>query len=958
MRPSLLFIMVATGLGQWQPATGGLVFAAGKRIFNVWVLWLAVAATPAYAAGAQPRELEIPAQDVSLSLNALAVQFDHSLIYSKQDLQGIAASPLTGSYTLQEALDVLLAGTPVRALVTAKRVIVISMAHSEQSITKGETMQKRTLTGILATLTTLFGAGAGAQEGGAAREDKAGFLEEIVVTGSGRGNLTALQTSYGITILNADDVSRNNPVGLADLVDAVPGLQGEFANGETNTNLNVRGTNGGFNAFISLQEDGLPVQYSPFFAEFELRHDLSYERVEAVLGGPSGVFTAQGAAATINYISRRPLKTEGEVGLAVTDYGQLRADFFYGGPLGDSDWSGAVGGFFRQGDAVRDTGYAASGGGQLRASLSKQFADGRLTFAYKKIDDQTPYFNPLPTDTRDPDKPRELPAFDARRDALAGPDVRVINSRRPGGEIVARDLSEGNVSKTDQFTVSVDYDFGNGFSVSEKMRFSDTRTIAHDFRGSNDGGLLEAEDYVAGQLNTLRDAFPQVASVRLVRVNDGQVIADPSALNGNGLLAIHDLIEYDRHTRNFINDLRVNWENERALLTLGLQSWRVDTRSSNPQDQFLIDVRANARRYNVQGLDGAGNVVANLTDAGVITHGSLDNHGGLETDSQNLYANIEYQLTDDIRIDAGARREWAEAIGFGEDLSFNVPIDGTQSNTILADNSRLMTRNGNIFTGRTKYRTRSWTLGGNWALTDNLAVYARYASAEDMGFVNEFSFYNIPAFGTAAGSNLRLSDTPTELTFSEIGVRYLGGRLSGYLTLFDTEHERAGSIVASATGAAQVLTFDTLARGIEFWLDVDVFDNLTVNVSGVLMDGERKSATRSFPINRVPETQIRLAPTWYLGNFELFANIQHYGKRNDAGGSEASLVTLPAYTQVDLGLGWQLSEGFNLRLQARNLTNTFGFTSANFRGPVPTRAVRYNSTIPGRNITLSANYRF
>ena len=237
-------------------------------------------------------------------------------------------------------------------------------------------------------------------------------------------------------------------------------------------------------------------------------------------------------------------------------------------------------------------------------------------------------------------------------------------------------------------------------------------------------------------------------------------------------------------------------------------------------------------------------------------------------------------------------------------------------------------------------------------------MYARYASAEDMGFVNEFSFYNIPAFGTAAGSNLRLSDTPTELTFSEIGVRYLGGRLSGYLTLFDTEHERAGSIVSSATGAAQVLTFDTLARGVEFWLDVDVFDNLTVNVSGVLMDGERKSPTRSFPINRVPETQIRLAPTWYLGNFELFANIQHYGKRNDAGGNEASLVTLPAYTQIDLGLGWQLSEGFNLRLQARNLTNTFGFTSANFRGPVPNRAVRYNSTIPGRNVTLSANYRF
>ena len=790
------------------------------------------------------------------------------------------------------------------------------------------------------------------------KAESSGFLQEVVVTGSGGGNLTALETSYGITILDADNLSRNNPVGLADLANAVPGLQGEFANGETNTNLNVRGTNGGFNAFISLQEDGLPVQYSPFFAEFELRHDLSYERVEAVLGGPSGIFTAQGAAATINYISRRPLETEGEVGVSVTDYGQLRTDFFYGGPLGDSGWSGAAGGFFRYGDAVRDTGYTAYSGGQLRASLTRQLANGSLTFAYKKIDDKSPYFNPLPTGTSNRNSPGALPGFDARRDALAGPDVRVINSRRPDGRIVPRDLSDGNVSKTDQFTVSFEYDFDNGFSVSEKMRFSKIHTIAHDFRGGADSGLMKAEDYVARQLKTLRAAFPRVASVRLARVNDGQVIADPSALNGNGLLAIHDLIEYSRQTDNFINDLRFNWENDKALVSLGLQSWLVDTKSGNSQDQFLIDVRANARRYNVQGLDAAGNVVANLTDAGVIKHGSLDNYGGLETDSQNLYANLEYQLTDNIRIDAGVRGEWGEAIAFAENVSPNVPIAGAQNNNILADNSRGLTRNGNIFTGRTKYQTRSWTLGGNWALTDSLALYARYASAQDMGYVNEFSFYNIPAFGTAPGSNLKLSNKPTELTFSEVGVRYLGQRLSGYLTLFDTKHARAGSIVASATGAAEVLTFDTLARGVEFWLDVDVFDNLTVNLSGVLMDAERKSATGSFPINRVPETQLRIAPTWYAGDFEFFANIQHYGKRNDADRSAASLITLPAYTQIDMGVGWQLSEAFSLRFQAKNLTNTFGFTSGNFRGKAPAAAVRYNSTIPGRSFILSFNYRF
>ena len=784
------------------------------------------------------------------------------------------------------------------------------------------------------------------------------FLSEIVVTGSSRSGQTALETSYGVAVLGSEFIERGAPDGLTALVDAIPGLQGEFSNGETNSNLNVRGTQGGFISFISLQEDGLPVQYSPFFAEFELRHDLTFERVEAVLGGPSGIFTAQGAAATVNYISRLPKETEGEVRFSATDYGQVRTDVFYGGPLNDNGWYGAIGGFYRQGDGIRDTGYTAFSGGQLRASIAKEFDEGRFTLAYKKIDDQTPYYNPLPTDTSNPGSPRALPGFDARNDALAGPDVRVINSRRPGGEIVSRDLSDGNVSLTDQFTIGFDYDFGNGWSVSERMRFSSVQTIAHDFRGGSDAGLMEAEEFVAAQLATLQAAFPDTDSVRLVRVNDGEVIADPSTLNGNGLLAVHDLIEYDRRTDNFINDLRFNWENNSVLVTFGIQSWRVNTESSNPQDQFLIDIRSNANRYDVEGLDAAGNVVAHLTDSGVITHGSLDNHGGLETDSNNFYANVEFSLTENIRIDVGARHEDGELTAFGEDVSFGVPIAGTQDNNILADDARSITRNGNIFTGEQDYETGSFTIGGNWAVSDNLAFYARYASAEDMNFVNEFTFYNIPSFGAPAGSNLGLSDVPADLTFTEVGVRYLGDRISGYLTYFDTEHENAGSIVASDTGAAEVLIADTLANGIEFWVDLNLLDNFQINLSGVVMDAERSSADGSLPINRVPETQIRLAPTWYAGDLEVFSSIQYFGERNHDDSTAASAVTLPSYTQVDLGVRYGFSDQLAVSLQAKNLTDEFGFTSANFRGIVPGSAVRYNSTIPGRNFTLSASYSF
>lgn len=798
---------------------------------------------------------------------------------------------------------------------------------------------------------------------------RAGFLEEIVVTGTGRTGQTALETSYGVAILDPDIIGKDAPNGLTDLADAIPGLQGEFANGEVNSNLNVRGTQGGFISFISLQEDGLPVQYSPFFAEYELRHDLTFERVEAVLGGPSGIFTAQGAAATINYISRQPTETEGEARFTVTDYGQYKAELFYGGPINDNGWYGAIGGFFRQGDGVRDTGYTAASGGQIRGSLMKEFDKGKFTIAYKQIDDRAPYYNPLPTDTTSSNSPDALPGFDAREDALAGPDVRIINVKRPGG-IVTRDLADGNESDTKQLTVSFDYDLGNGWSISEKARISDIRTIARDFRDNGgDAQIFEAEGFLARRLNPDKDgnptttygklkrAFPTTNSLRLVRVNDGAVIADPASLNGNGLLARHRSIFYDRQTDLFVNDLRLNWQNDNIALTLGIQSWDVSTDSADTEDAFLIDIRSNANRFDVEALDGDGEVVGHLTDEGVITYGSLDNYGGLDITSHNFYANVEFSLTEDIRIDMGVRHEDGEMTGWGEDVSFGVPIaDAFNDPLVLADDTRAVTRNGAIYTGEVDYETDSYTIGGNWAITDSLAVYARWARAEDMAHRNEFTFFNIPGFGTGAGSNLGLTDEPTELEFAEVGVRYLGERISGYLTYFDTVHKDSGNVEVDEQGVNRIIPVDTVADGVEFWLDFDVMDYLTVNFSGVVMDSEQEGAgnVSATPVPRLPETQLRFSPTLSLGNVQIFASAQYYGER----AADKTGVDLPSYTQIDLGVGYDFTDALSLTFTARNLTNEWGFTSGNFRGVAPSSTVRYNSTIPGRTFAFSANYKF
>lgn len=916
--------------------------------------------------------VNIPSSDAAQALNLLAKQTQALLIFPYDIAESRTAQAVRGNYSIKEALDLLLNESGLIAEISERGVIRVRIENNVKKTDKKRNSMKTKKTILASVLAALFTTTAVTAEENTNNnieesEKEKSFMEKIIVTGSSSNAITALETSYGVAILDDGNII-GTPVGLTDLVDSIPGLQGEFSNGETNSNLNVRGTQGGFMSFISLQEDGLPVQYSPFLSEFELRYDLSYDRVESVLGGPSGIFTAQGSAATLNFISRVAKKPEGDIRVSITDYGQTKTELFYGAPIGDNGWFASIGGTFRQGDGVRDLGYTASSGGQIRANIVKEFDNGQFTIAYKKIDDKTPYYNPVPTFTggSHTNSPTSIPGFDLQKDTLSGPDTRFLYAKGVDG-VQRRDMADGNVSQTDQLTLGFDYTFDNGFSISNKFRTSSMLKIAHDLRsgGDSSGGsslLFEAEDYVDSKLSVLQGAFPDIESVELVRVNDGEVIADPSTLNGNGLVTINKHSQYSYETDFLVNDFRVNWENNSGtiFITAGIQSWDESTYSSNLEDELLIDIKDNAERYDVTGYNAAGEIAAHLTDGGVSTYGSLDNHGSHETDSTNYYINAEIEVTDDLRIDFGARHENATITGYSEDIVYGVLIPEGQGNIILADDSRAVTRTGTVYNGTVDYETDSLTIGGNYIITENLAVYARWASSEDMAANNQFSFYSIPGWGGPDSGlpapDAGLNSEPTQLEFAEIGVRYHGDIISGYATYFDTTHKNSGNVEVNENGTAKNVYVDTIASGVEFWFDFTFTDYLSLNLSGVQMSSEQQGAgdVPATATPRLPETQIRFAPTFTFGDAEVIASVQYYGER----AADRVGTMLPSYAQVNLGANYLLTDELKLSVMANNLTDELGFTSGNFRGVDQSMQYRYNSVIPGRTLTFTAHYSF
>src|SRR5258706_5158962 len=201
-------------------------------------------------------------------------------------------------------------------------------------------------------------------------------LDEIVVTGTTIKE-TIMQTSFAVTVVNQEALANSPALGLAALLTSIPGFYGEASAGEDNFNISARGVRGGFLEYISLQEDGLPFLYNGFLEELELRRDLTYGDMQVTRGGPSGVLTSNGAAAIVSFISRKATDTpEGEVAVSYYNYGEVRTDVFYGGPIGNSgNTTPTIRGYFRRGDGVENVGYHIHNSREIPVAHTPQIDD-------------------------------------------------------------------------------------------------------------------------------------------------------------------------------------------------------------------------------------------------------------------------------------------------------------------------------------------------------------------------------------------------------------------------------------------------------------------------------------------------------------------------------------------------------------------------------------------------------
>jgi len=823
-------------------------------------------------------------------------------------------------------------------------------------------------------------------------------LEELVVTGrAGAGQVSKFESTVSISTFGQEALRQKAPINVADLYQVIPGLFAEPSGGEGGNNVFVRGiTQPGSFRFVKLLEDGLPVfeiaELSFVNADALFRLDPTIQRVEAVRGGTASIFASNAPGAIINHITRKGTDDfEGEGSLTWGNYDHFRFEGYASGPISD-DVSFMVGGFFRTDDGVRDPGFTANRGGQIRASVNYEFEGGNVEVYGKYFNEQNIFYLPIPLTDTNGDAfggVEPLEGFDANFDTLTSNDARLVTLLRPGGELVREDLQDGIHPEYFSIGAAANYEF-NGILVSNNMKyfngdvlfnaiFSLSDPVPSSFAlGFNTGtGAFDAS--LGGDFADAVAAFgPSVDSLCVVEANSAP---DPGAAgcaqfgtpvpfltnNGNGLLVESGWWTTFTTLENFQNDLQANYIFDffgEHSFTAGFYASDVNVTQFWNFNSVLLEVDGQPDLIEVLAVDETFNLVGGVTQNGFTQYGSFFRDNAASTRILALYFSDEWDITPELRLDASVRYQNTEITGSVEqlgsfDLSDQNPLTSVGRGALenapdgglptLADDGA--TFGNGIFTPYSaSFNTTNWSVGANYVFSDALSLFARVGDARRTPDLDDFA--------DTAGAGIPVQEVFQVEGGARVDTRFFRAFITGFYTEFENQPFNDPVTVDGVTAPLNAL-IGTETLGLEVEGIVGPFYGFEVQASATIQnpditdftflpgspffgigadlgeaDDPASVAILNVPDNqvpRIPELILNIQPSYSFAFGEVSGTL--FGQILRIGQRFTDFTNendLPGYNQVDAGffLYWR---NFIFQFNGNNLTNSIGLTEGNPR---------------------------
>jgi len=886
----------------------GLGWPRADAAFAVAAL-MTVAFAP--SARAEQKVFNVPEQSLETALRQLADQAGVTTLFDPAVTAGRSSRPVEGRFATLDAFGLVLDGHNLEAVAIGDRTIVVRPRRSVRPA-----RSKTVANDVFPT----------------ARAD------EIVVTGQRDGGaMRRSEASFAITVTDAAHLQLQQPRGLADVVSNTPGFWVEASGGEASNNVRARGVPLDGYASIAALENGLPLQHDPGLGflnvDQSLRLDLAVDRVEVVRGGPAAILASNAPGGLVNIVIKRPPEMPAATtSFQITDSGGLRADFWAGRPLGE--WRVAISGFYREDAGVRDPGYSALSGGQARIDVERRTERGALQLSLKRIDDQVPFYLPLPLQLAADGSVDRLRGFDPLRGTLLGPDTAALQYDLPTDLGAPRfRLEEGTHTRLTDAKVTGAWDVAPNLRSIAAMRVRQSDTARS---GLFPRSPQTASSRLSSSLPGLLQQFHSATRAELRYTSDGRPF-DPIQENGNGLVIDAIASAVEAPLDETIWDIRLEGAAGRDgsvhEFRVGFYGAEVSTGLRRTASTVLLDVRERAQRLDLVALDASGAEVGALTDSGILRYGAqFDNAVGSQS-ALAVFLSDTWRIGDNLRVDAGARWERSRLTGSVE----GVVSRDLGDSTTLADDAVLQGSGKRTpFAG--EFAAWNWTLGLSRTLGVNLSAFARLTASTRLPSVS--AYYSDVSGARAFAAPMRSFDA---------GVNYTDGRFSFYPVIFvsrfngypfeETIVDPASGQLRSRTAFARSETLgleveaearptDYLRLGLGVTAQDPRFETFRFqnSVSGTLVSYDYSGNQ----LVRVPRVMARFSPVIHTGDdrAELRLEIEHYGSRfADA----ANTVRLPAFTSVNAHLRVSIGDRARLSLTVENVTNTLGLTEGNPR---------------------------
>ena len=776
-------------------------------------------------------------------------------------------------------------------------------------------------------------------------------LEEVVVTAV-PGAKSKMDSSASITTVSSDRIDTAVPRSTTEIFRSIPGIRSESSAGESNTNISVRGipVASGGGKFLQLHEDGLPVlQFGDVIvgnADNFLSYDWSIDRIEALKGSTAATMASNSPAGVINFVSKTGEEEGGSVGVSTgLDYDSTRLDFEYGAPVGD--WAFHVGGYYRQGEGVRETGFNGNEGGQIKLSVRRGFNNGHARVYVKMLDDQTSTYLPMPI----------LASGDSINgfDALTGSNIptELLRARTGDGGTSIRNSSIGDGSRVKSSVIGGEFeiDITETLTLREKIRLAQN---SGSFFGAFTAALGSADNPAAISSPLVNADGLAYAS----GANAGQLLSasELSNLNGNGL--IQNIRSFDNDIKsldNFTNDISLTKRFENFEITGGYYTASQDVDVNWYWQTYLADVSDDVRLLDAY----EGNTA--LTSGGLVAYGAPDwgfccyRDTELSTQVDAVYLAGSFDIKDNLILSASVRHDDGEGIGhyaFGSNAAIDFDGDGIIS---LAESQAQVISQAAIAGSQYRYdwAYNSYAVGLNYLLTEATALFANVseggrANADrlgDGGFIQ-----NGGVIDGAVENKVRQY---------EMGIKHEDDGFGIFATAFYVETEDVNSEGTNgSTNTARLREYESTGLELEA---IANFDNLSLFGTVTWTNAEISASNDTSLIGNKPRRQadfVYSANATY--NWQEHAIGLNLIGTSDSYAQDANDYKLEGYAYLNAFMRYQLAEGFTATLSINNLTNAIGVTEAEENTPTTIAGVDYvrGRSIAGRSTNLALKYQF